>query len=77
MEVDGLIYLQVMNSKLAAYGINDYRMAASQLAQTTLRSCVGRIDLDKTFEERETINGQVVESLDQATQAWGGKSPAL
>jgi regulator of protease activity HflC (stomatin/prohibitin superfamily) len=73
VEVDGLIYLQVMNSKLAAYGINDYRMAASQLAQTTLRSCVGRIDLDKTFEERETINGQVVESLDQATQAWGVK----
>jgi regulator of protease activity HflC (stomatin/prohibitin superfamily) len=73
VEVDGLIYLQVMNSKLAAYGINDYRMAASQLAQTTLRSCVGRIDLDKTFEERETINGQVVESIDQAAQAWGVK----
>ena len=73
VEVDGLIYLQIVNSKLSAYGINDYRMAASQLAQTTLRSCVGRIDLDKTFEERETINGQVVESLDQATQAWGVK----
>jgi regulator of protease activity HflC (stomatin/prohibitin superfamily) len=73
VEVDGLIYLQVVNSKLSAYGINDYRMAASQLAQTTLRSCIGRIDLDKTFEERETINGQVVESLDQATQAWGVK----
>ena len=73
VEVDGLIYLQVVNSKLSAYGINDYRMAASQLAQTTLRSCVGRIDLDKTFEERETINGQVVESIDQAAQAWGVK----
>jgi len=73
VEVDGLIYLQIVNSKLSAYGINDYRMAASQLAQTTLRSCIGRIDLDKTFEERETINGQVVESLDQATQAWGVK----
>ena len=73
VEVDGLIYLQVVHSKLSAYGINDYRMAASQLAQTTLRSCIGRIDLDKTFEERETINGQVVESLDQATQAWGVK----
>jgi len=71
--VDGLIYLQVVDSKLAAYGINNYRMAASQLAQTTLRSCVGRIDLDKTFEERETINGQVVESIDQAAQAWGVK----
>ncbi len=73
VEVDGLIYLQVMDSKLAAYGINDYRMAASQLAQTTLRSCIGKIDLDKTFEERETINGQVVDSIDQAAQAWGVK----
>ncbi len=73
VEVDGLIYLQVVDSKLSAYGINDYRMAASQLAQTTLRSCVGRIDLDKTFEERETINSQVVESIDQAAQAWGVK----
>jgi regulator of protease activity HflC (stomatin/prohibitin superfamily) len=73
VEVDGLIYLQVMDSKLAAYGINDYRLASSQLAQTTLRSCIGRIDLDKTFEERETINGQVVESIDQAAKAWGVK----
>ena len=73
VEVDGLIYLQVMDSKLAAYGINDYRMASSQLAQTTLRSCIGRIDLDKTFEERETINGQVVDSIDLAAQAWGVK----
>ncbi|HMB31001.1 MAG TPA: paraslipin, partial [Desulfohalobiaceae bacterium] len=73
VEVDGLIYLQVVDSKLSAYGINDYRMAASQLAQTTLRSCVGRIDLDKTFEERETINHQVVESIDQAAKAWGVK----
>ncbi|MCJ7594492.1 MAG: paraslipin [Desulfobacterales bacterium] len=71
--VDGLIYLQVMDSKLAAYGINDYRMASSQLAQTTLRSCIGKIDLDKTFEERETINSQVVDSIDQAAQAWGVK----
>jgi regulator of protease activity HflC (stomatin/prohibitin superfamily) len=73
VEVDGLIYLQVMDSKLAAYGINDYRLAASQLAQTTLRSCIGRIDLDKTFEERETINSQVVDSIDMAAQAWGVK----
>jgi regulator of protease activity HflC (stomatin/prohibitin superfamily) len=73
VEVDGLIYLQVMDSKLAAYGINDYRMASSQLAQTTLRSCIGKIDLDKTFEERETINGQVVDSIDEAAQAWGVK----
>jgi len=73
VEVDGLIYLQVMDSKLSAYGINDYRLASSQLAQTTLRSCIGRIDLDKTFEERETINGQVVDSIDLAAQAWGVK----
>lgn len=73
VEVDGLIYLQIMDSKMAAYGINDYRLASSQLAQTTLRSCIGKIDLDKTFEERETINGQVVDSIDQAAQAWGVK----
>lgn len=73
VEVDGLIYLQIVDSKQSAYGINDYRMASSQLAQTTLRSCIGRIDLDKTFEERETINQQVVESIDQAAQAWGVK----
>ncbi len=73
VEVDGLLYLQVMDSKRSAYGINDYRMAASQLAQTTLRSCIGKIDLDKTFEERETINAQVVDSIDQAAQAWGVK----
>lgn len=73
VEVDGLIYLQVQDSKLAAYGINDYRLAASQLAQTTLRSCIGRIDLDKTFEERENINAQVVEAIDEAAQSWGIK----
>ncbi len=73
VEVDGLIYLQVMDSKQAAYGINDYRLASSQLAQTTLRSCIGKIDLDKTFEERDTINAQVVESIDQAAQGWGVK----
>lgn len=73
VEVDGLIYLQVVDSKQAAYGINDYHVAASQLAQTTLRSCVGRIDLDKTFEEREAINAQVVASIDEAASAWGVK----
>ncbi|MGM0645308.1 MAG: SPFH domain-containing protein, partial [Thermodesulfobacteriota bacterium] len=73
VEVDGLIYLQVMDSKQAAYGINDYRVASSQLAQTTLRSTIGKIDLDKTFEERESINAQVVDSIDQAAQAWGIK----
>lgn len=73
VEVDGLIYLQVVDSRLSAYGINNYRIAASQLAQTTLRSSIGRIDLDKTFEERETINAQIVDSIDQAAKAWGVK----
>jgi regulator of protease activity HflC (stomatin/prohibitin superfamily) len=73
VEVDGLIYLQVIDSKLAAYGINDYRRASSQLAQTTLRSSIGKIDLDKTFEERESINAQVVDSIDEAAQSWGVK----
>ncbi|WVM90024.1 hypothetical protein UMZ34_06845 [Halopseudomonas pachastrellae] len=54
MVVDGVLYLQVVDPKLASYGINDYRYASMQLAQTTLRSVVGKIDLDKTFEERET-----------------------
>ena len=73
VEVDGLIYLQVIDSKMAAYGINDYRRASSQLAQTTLRSSIGKIDLDKTFEERESINAQVVDSIDEAAQSWGVK----
>ncbi len=73
VDIDGFIYVQVQDSKLAAYGINNYKQAASQLAQTTLRSCIGRIDLDKTFEERESINAQVVDSIDQAAQAWGVK----
>ncbi|WP_282755995.1 SPFH domain-containing protein [Desulfuromonas thiophila] len=73
VDVDGLIYLQVQDSKLAAYGINDYKLAAAQLAQTTLRSAVGRIDLDKTFEERESINATVVQAIDEAAQSWGIK----
>ncbi|SDT20066.1 Regulator of protease activity HflC, stomatin/prohibitin superfamily [Halopseudomonas xinjiangensis] len=71
--VNGVIYLQVVDPKAASYGINDYRYAAMQLAQTTLRSVVGKIDLDKTFEERETINIQVVQALDEAARPWGVK----
>lgn len=73
VEVDGLIYLQIQHSKLAAYGISNYKLAAEKLAQTTLRSTIGRIDLDKTFEEREQINAIVVEALDQAATSWGVK----
>lgn len=71
--VDGVVYLQVLDAHAASYGINDYRYAATQLAQTTLRSVVGKIELDKTFEERESINQQVVEALDEAAQPWGVK----
>lgn len=71
--VNGVIYLQVIDPKQASYGITDYRYAAMQLAQTTLRSVIGRIDLDKTFEERDAINHQVVDALDIAAQPWGVK----
>lgn len=71
--VNGVIYLQVVDPKAASYGITNYRYAATQLAQTTLRSVIGKIDLDKTFEEREAINEQVVDALDQAARPWGVK----
>jgi regulator of protease activity HflC (stomatin/prohibitin superfamily) len=71
--VDGVLYIQVMDSKLSAYGITDYRLAASQLAQTSLRSVIGKIELDKTFEERESLNQQVVAAIDEAAQNWGIK----
>lgn len=71
--VDGVLYIQVIDSKLSAYGIDDYKRAASQLAQTSLRSVIGRIELDKTFEERETLNRQVVSAIDEAAENWGIK----
>jgi len=71
--VDGVLYLKVLNPERAAYGITDYVFAISQLAQTTLRSEVGKIDLDRTFEERTTINTQVVSELDKASEPWGVK----
>jgi regulator of protease activity HflC (stomatin/prohibitin superfamily) len=71
--VDGILYLKVLNPERAAYGIADYHFAISQLAQTTLRSEIGKIDLDKTFEERMNINAQVVTELDKASEAWGVK----
>jgi len=73
VSIDGVLYLQVIDSKLSAYGIENYYVAASQLAQTSLRSAIGKIDLDKTFEERETINRQVIEAVDEAAQNWGIK----
>jgi regulator of protease activity HflC (stomatin/prohibitin superfamily) len=71
--VDGVLYLKVLNPERASYGVSDYLFAISQLAQTTLRSEVGRIDLDRTFEERATINTQVVTELDKASEPWGVK----
>ena len=71
--VDGVLYLQVMDARNASYGIADYLFAIAQLAQTTLRSEIGKIELDKTFEERSHINLRVVEELDQASNTWGVK----
>jgi regulator of protease activity HflC (stomatin/prohibitin superfamily) len=71
--VDGVLYLKVLNPERASYGISDYLFAITQLAQTTLRSEVGKIDLDRTFEERTTINVAVVGELDKASESWGVK----
>ncbi|MCK4563975.1 MAG: paraslipin [Verrucomicrobia bacterium] len=73
VEVDGILYMQVMDAKNASYGINDYSFASTQLAQTTMRSVIGKLDLDKTFEERETINGAIVAAVDAASDPWGVK----
>ena len=73
VEVDGVLYLKVINPERASYGISDYLFAISQLAQTTLRSEVGKIDLDRTFEERTNINTSVVAELDKASEPWGVK----
>jgi regulator of protease activity HflC (stomatin/prohibitin superfamily) len=71
--VDGVLYLKVLNAERASYGIVDFVFAITQLAQTTLRSEIGKIDLDKTFEERMNINSAVVAELDKASEPWGVK----
>ncbi len=71
--IDGVLYLQILDAARASYGISDYNFAISQLAQTTLRSEIGKIDLDRTFEERGKINVNVVSELDKATEPWGVK----
>jgi len=71
--VDGVLYLQVLDPARASYGIGEYLFAIAQLAQTTLRSEIGKIDLDRTFEERGTINANVVAELDKASDPWGVK----
>ncbi len=73
VEVDGILYMQVVDAKKASYGIDNYRFAATQLAQTTMRSVMGKLDLDKTFEEREKINTVIVEAVDKASDPWGVK----
>ena len=71
--VDGILYLKVMDPERASYGISNYMFAITQLAQTTLRSEVGKIELDRTFEERSNINIQVVTEVDKASESWGVK----
>lgn len=73
VRIDGILYLQVFDPKKASYGIRDYRYATILLAQTTMRSVVGQLDLDDTFESREKINAQVVKAVDEASDPWGVK----
>lgn len=73
VEVDGVLYLQVMDAKAASYGIDNYSYGTKQLAQTTLRSEIGKISLDRTFEERDSINARVVAAVDEAASPWGVK----
>ena len=73
VEIDGVLYMQVNDARAASYGVENYFIAISQLAQTTLRSEIGKIDLDRTFEERDTINARVVDAVDRAAEPWGVK----
>ncbi|MCM1129088.1 MAG: SPFH/Band 7/PHB domain protein [Alistipes senegalensis] len=73
LQVDGVLYFQVTDAKLASYGSSNYIAAITQLAQTTLRSVIGRMELDKTFEERDQINTNVVGVVDESAQNWGVK----
>lgn len=73
VEVDGILYMQVVDAQKASYGIGDYIFASTQLAQTTMRSVIGKLELDKTFEERDTINGSIVSAVDRASDPWGVK----
>jgi regulator of protease activity HflC (stomatin/prohibitin superfamily) len=73
IEIDGVLFMQVLDPMRATYGVTSYLAAACQLAQTTLRSEIGKMDLDRTFEERDSINGNIVDALDKATEPWGLK----
>jgi len=73
VEVDGVLYLQVMDPSKASYGIDNYMFASTQLAQTTMRSEIGKLELDRTFEEREAINSAIIQAVDKASDPWGVK----
>ena len=73
VEVDGVLYLQVMDPSKASYGIENFMFASTQLAQTTMRSEIGKLDLDRTFEEREAINAAIIHAVDKASDPWGVK----
>jgi regulator of protease activity HflC (stomatin/prohibitin superfamily) len=73
LQVDGILYFQVTDPMRASYGSSNYIMAVTQLAQTSLRSVIGRMELDKTFEERDLINAQIVQAIDEAALNWGVK----
>jgi len=73
VEVDGVLYLQVMDPMKASYGIENYMFASTQLAQTTMRSEMGKLELDRTFEERMSINAAIIEAVDKASDPWGVK----
>lgn len=73
VEVDGVLYMQIIDAVKASYGISDYRFASIQLAQTTMRSEVGKIELDRTFEERVKINHEIINAVDKASDPWGMK----
>ncbi|MGN6540719.1 MAG: SPFH domain-containing protein [Ginsengibacter sp.] len=73
VEVDGVLYLQVIDPQKASYGIDNYKFAVIQISQTTMRSVIGKMELDKTFEEREPVNATIVEAVDRASGPWGIK----
>ncbi len=73
VEVDGVLYLQVMDPAKASYGIENFMFASTQLAQTTMRSEIGKLELDRTFEEREAINSAIIQAVDKASDPWGVK----
>ena len=77
LTVDGVLYFRVLDPTKATYGVEDYAFAVTQLAQTTMRSEIGKMELDKTFEERDAINASIVATINEAAQTWGRTSIAL